>query len=296
MRPSEYQGIAAFVQAQSRRNLTGNLPAVRVLTIAGSDSGGGAGIQADLKTFAALGAYGASVISAVTAQNTQGVQAVYPLPPEIIRAQAEAVLSDIRIDAVKIGMLPDAQTAQAVAAVLRRYTPPFVVLDPVLRASSGDDLSGGALAVLQNELLPLADMVTPNTAELACLCGGSEAQNEAELWAQGRKLQTRFGAKNVLLKGGHFDDGSEACDRLLFSDGNIAHYRLPRLNTPNTHGTGCTLASAIAALFPQTPSLSEAVRLAKEYVHGAMLHAADWRLGKENGNGALAHFGLHQAV
>ncbi len=263
-------------------------PFPRVLTIAGSDSGGGAGIQADLKTFAALGAYGASVITAVTAQNTLGVQGVHVVPPEMITQQCESVLSDIHIDAVKIGMLPDAACIGAVATALRRFEVPFVVLDPVLVATSGDSLAlENTIDALCNELLPLADIVTPNLNELAQLSGSLMAKNEQEMLAQGQLLLNK-GAKALLLKGGHWQDDTEARDWLLTPNSEAQCFVLPRVPTRNTHGTGCTLASAIAALRPQHQSLSASVSAAKSYLHGALEAGQHWHLG--GGSGPVAHF------
>ncbi|QEY26119.1 bifunctional hydroxymethylpyrimidine kinase/phosphomethylpyrimidine kinase [Neisseria zalophi] len=266
-------------------------PITRALTIAGSDSGGGAGIQADLKTFGALGAYGASVITAVTAQNTQGVQAVHTVPPEIIAAQCESVFSDIRIDAVKIGMLPNVETIKTVAAALRKYNNGFLVLDPVLVATSGDSLAlEDTVAVMCEELLPLADVITPNLDELAKLTGNALAKNEEEMLSQGRQLMEK-GAEAVLLKGGHWVDSKEASDWLLADDQDPQCFRSSRVDTINTHGTGCTLAAAIAALRPQRTSLNTAVAAAKTYLHGAIEAGAGWRVGK--GSGPLAHFWRH---
>lgn len=266
-------------------------PFTRALTIAGSDSGGGAGIQADLKTFAALGAYGTSVITAVTAQNTQGVQAVHPVPADIVAAQCQSVFSDIRIDAVKIGMLPDTATINAVAAALRKYNNAFVVLDPVLAASSGEKLAQeDTIGALCNELLPLADLVTPNINELAALTGNNTAENEDEMLEQGRQLMEK-GAVAVLLKGGHWEHSKEARDWLLVADHQPQCFRNGRIDTRNTHGTGCTLAAAIAALRPQRGNLSTAVSAAKTYLHGAIEAGLGWRIGK--GRGPLAHFWRH---
>lgn len=263
-------------------------PFPRVLTIAGSDSGGGAGIQADLKTFGALDAYGASVITAVTVQNTQGVQGVHVLPPDIIEAQADAVLGDIRIDAVKIGILPDAACIRAAAAVLRRHPVPFVVLDPVLVATSGDSLAvEDTVSLMLTELMPLADLITPNLSELARLSGQPQAADEDEMLAQGRLLLTQ-GARAVLLKGGHWENSSQARDWLLTADGQTHPFSSPRIDTPHTHGTGCTLSSAIAALRPQHDSLPAAVAEAKRYLHGALETGSRWQLG--HGRGPLAHF------
>ncbi|MFC3875094.1 bifunctional hydroxymethylpyrimidine kinase/phosphomethylpyrimidine kinase [Neisseria musculi] len=266
-------------------------PFPRALTIAGSDSGGGAGIQADLKTFAALGAYGTSVITAVTAQNTQGVQAVHPVPADIVAAQCQSVFSDIRIDAVKIGMLPDTASIHAVAAALRRHNTAFVVLDPVLAAHSGDKLTQeNTIAALCNELLPLAGLITPNISELAALTGNTTAANEDEMLGQGRQLMEK-GAAAVLLKGGCWQHSKEARDWLLVAGHRPQCFRNSRIDTRNTHGTGCTLAAAIAALHPQRGNLNTAVSAAKTYLHGAIEAGAGWRIGK--GCGPPAHFWRH---
>ncbi len=263
-------------------------PFPRVLTIAGSDSGGGAGIQADLKTFAALGAYGASAITAITAQNTYGVRAVQALAPEMIAAQCDAVLDDMRIDAVKIGMLADVAAIEAVAAVLRRRRLLFVVLDPVLVATSGDGLAlENTVAAMCAELLPLADVLTPNLSELAALSGQAPAADENEMLAQGQVLLNK-GAAAVLLKGGHWADSDEAADWLLSSDAPAQRFSRPRIHSHHTHGTGCTLSSAIAALRPRHTDLAAAVAEAKDYVHGAIAAGQHWQLG--GGHGPLAHF------
>ncbi|EGF08232.1 phosphomethylpyrimidine kinase [Neisseria bacilliformis ATCC BAA-1200] len=262
-------------------------PYPRVLTIAGSDSGGGAGIQADLKTFGALGAYGASVITAVTAQNTQGVQAVHTVPSDIIRAQCESVFTDIRIDAVKIGMLPDTETICTVAAALRRHPAPFTVLDPVLVATSGDSLAlENTTQALLGELMPLADLLTPNLSELAALSGRSLPRDENEMLEQGRLL-LQSGAKAVLLKGGHWSGGF-ARDWLVRQNADPQCFIGSRIPTRNTHGTGCTLSSAIAALYPHSKQLHLAVAAAKSYLHGAIDAGQHWHLG--HGNGPVAHF------
>lgn len=259
-----------------------------VLTIAGSDSGGGAGIQADIKTFDAIGAYGASAITAITAQNTQGVQGVHVVPPEMVRRQCESVFTDIRIDAVKIGMLPDTATIRAVAEVLGRYKPPFVVLDPVLVATSGDSLAlEKTVDVMLEELVPLADLLTPNLSELAQLAGNPQAATEDEMLAQGRRLMEK-GAKAVLLKGGHWENSGEARDWLVQQNVEPQCFISPRIDTQNTHGTGCTLSSAVAAYYPQKEDLRFAVSSAKSYVQGAIEAGAAWKVGK--GRGPLAHF------
>ena len=263
-------------------------PFPRCLTIAGSDSGGGAGIQADLKTFGALGAYGASVITALTAQNTQGVQAVQAVSAEMVRAQCESVLSDIRIDAVKIGMLPDVASIRVVAEVLQDYPVPFVVLDPVLVATSGDRLAlEPTAAAMMETLLPLADLLTPNLHELAQLTGNQPAATEAEMLAQGQQLLAR-GAKAVLLKGGHWVDNEQAVDWLVQQEQEAQYFVSPRVHTPHTHGTGCTLSSAVAAYYPHKNDLRLAVSSAKSYLQGAIEAGAAWKVG--SGHGPLAHF------
>lgn len=268
--------------------MTLSAPFPRVLTIAGSDSGGGAGIQADLKTIAALGGYGAAVITAITAQNTQGVQAVQVVVAPMIRAQCDSVLDDMRMDAVKIGMLADVGSIKVVAAVLRCRRPPFVVLDPVLVATSGDSLAlEDTVAAMRAELLPLADVLTPNLSELAQLTAQAPARNEGEMIRQGRVLQA-LGARAVLLKGGHWDDSDEATDWLLDGGGAPQCFSGSRIDTPHTHGTGCTLSSAIAALQPHHPTLAGAVAAAKDYINGAIAAGQYWQLGQ--GHGPLAHF------
>lgn len=263
------------------------LPAIRTLTIAGSDSGGGAGIQADLKTFAALGAFGTSAITAITAQNTQGVQQVHVLPREVIEAQCDSVLSDIRIDAAKIGILPTADCIRATAAVLQRHKLPFVVLDPVLVATSGDSLAlENTVQLMLDELMPLSHLLTPNLDELARLTGHLKAKNEDEMREQGQILLAK-GARAVLLKGGHWQDHDEARDWLIQADGSATLFATPRVHTPHTHGTGCTLSAAIAALYPRTGHLKTAVQDAKNYLFGALQAGSQWQVGQ--GRGPLAH-------
>lgn len=255
------------------------------LTIAGSDSGGGAGIQADLKAFSARGVYGASAITAVTAQNTRAVTAIYPLPPGMIRAQIDAVLSDISIQAVKIGMLGTADATRAVAEALQGFTGK-VVLDPVMIAKSGDALlSDDAVSALVQLLLPQADLLTPNLPEAARLLGTGEARNAAEAVAQGRSICER-GAKAVLMKGGHAHGPD--CEDILVTPGSITVFSAPRIATRNTHGTGCTLSSAIAAELAKGKPLDEAVGTAHRWLHGAIV-AAD-RLNIGAGHGPVHHF------
>lgn len=258
---------------------------LNALTIAGTDPSGGAGVQADLKTFCALGVYGTSVISALVAQNTRGVRGIHPVPGEFVTAQLESVFEDVRIDTVKIGMLGTVEVIEAVAHALRRYRPPFVVLDPVMGSSSGDRLlDTGAVTALREMLLPLVDLVTPNIAEAAVLLDEAPARTPQEALDQLDRLGA-FGP-GVLLTGGHLD-GPQCVDHLL-ADGRTCVIAGPRVNTRNTHGTGCTLSAAIAALRPQRADLFDAVRDAKEYLTGA-LRAAD-ALDVGHGPGPVHHF------
>jgi len=258
-----------------------------VLTIAGSDSCGGAGIQADLKTFAALRAYGASAITAVTVQNTQGVRAVHQVPAEVIAGQIEAVFDDLAVAAVKIGMIGSAEAIEAVAAALeRRESRPPVVLDPVMVAASGDMLlEPGAEDVLKRRLLPLADVLTPNLPEASRLLGAERAEDEAGMRDQAERL-TAMGPKAVLVKGGH-GTGDEALD-ILFDGENFARFTALRVATRNVHGTGCTLSSAIAAFLAGGEPLEEAIRRAKTYLTSALAEADKLRVG--HGAGPLNHF------
>lgn len=261
------------------------------LTIAGSDSGGGAGIQADLKTFAANGVYGTSVIAALTAQNTQGVTAIHDVPLVFIAAQLEAIFSDFDVAAVKIGMLSRAETIRVVAAELRRRKAKHIVLDPVMVATSGDRLlAEDAAGALLHELMPLAEIVTPNLHEAAALTGKPLARNEQEMEVQARDIFA-FGPRAVLIKGGHSagsGTSDEAVDLLIGSDGAVTRFAAKRIDTENTHGTGCTLSSAIAAYLAKGESLTDAVRAAKDYVTGAIAAADDLEVG--HGHGPLNHF------
>lgn len=256
------------------------------VTIAGSDSGGGAGIQADLKTFSALGVYGASVIAALTAQNTQGVTAIHDVPAEFIAAQIDAVFSDLDVNAVKIGMLSQPAAIRAVADGLSRYRQEKIVLDPVMVAASGDRLlAPEAIAVLRTELIPRATIITPNLPEAATLLEAPVAQNENEMREQGEKLLA-LGARAVLIKGGH-GGGPESVD-LLIEPTSVARLAAGRIATNNTHGTGCTLSSAIAAGLAKGFDLAESVRQAKAYVTDAI--AASDRLNIGKGHGPVHHF------
>ncbi|WP_298110693.1 bifunctional hydroxymethylpyrimidine kinase/phosphomethylpyrimidine kinase [Bradyrhizobium sp.] len=256
------------------------------LTIAGSDSSGGAGIQADLKTFAAFGVYGASVITALTAQNTRGVTGIHPVPSAFVTAQLDAVFDDLDIAAVKIGMVAELAIIKAIAAALARWTPKHVVLDPVMVASSGERLlSAEALASLRSHLIPKATLVTPNLPEAAALLDESVAPDEATIREQGRRLLA-MGARAVLIKGGH-GQGEESID-YLFNGGGVIALPAPRIATANTHGTGCSLSSAIAAGLARGETLESAVRHAKTWITAAIA-AAD-RLGVGKGHGPIHHF------
>lgn len=256
------------------------------LTIAGSDSGGGAGIQADLKTFSALGVYGTSVITALTAQNTRGVTAVHDTPPDMVAAQMDAVLGDIPIGAIKIGMLSSAPIIETVADRLRHWGKSGVVLDPVMVATSGDRLlRPDAITALTTHLFPLARIVTPNLLEAAALLDTEPAQDEAAMHAQGEAILA-LGCDAVLVKGGHGSE-AESVDILVTADG-VARFSAPRIATRNTHGTGCTLSAAIAAGIAHGLSLSEAVGKAKEYVTAALRAGIDLRIG--HGPGPVQHF------
>jgi hydroxymethylpyrimidine/phosphomethylpyrimidine kinase len=256
------------------------------LTIAGSDSSGGAGIQADLKTFAAFGVYGASVITALTAQNTRGVSGIHPVPPAFVTAQIDAVFDDLDVKAVKIGMLAEFATIEAVAAALSRWKPKLVVLDPVMVATSGDRLlSADAVSALRERLVPKATLITPNLPEAAALLEEAIASDEAAITSQGRKLLA-MGAQAVLIKGGH-GHGTESTD-YLFIGSRVTALPAPRIATKNTHGTGCSLSSAIAAGLAKGQTLEQAVHDAKVWITAAIA-AADG-LGIGHGHGPIHHF------
>lgn len=256
------------------------------LTIAGSDCSGGAGIQADLKTFAALGVYGASVITALTAQNTRGVSGIHPVPAAFVAAQMDAVLGDLDVKAVKIGMVAELATIEAIAAALARWSPAAIVLDPVMVATSGDPLlSPDAVAGLRTKLIPRAALITPNLPEAAALLDEPVASGEAAIAGQGRRLLA-LGCPAVLIKGGH-GQGAESIDYLISGNGTIA-LTAPRIATDSTHGTGCSLSSAIAAFLAKGEALETAVRHAKAWVTAAIA-AAD-RLEVGHGRGPIHHF------
>ena len=264
----------------------------RVLSIAGSDSGGGAGIQADLKTFAALGCFGMTALTALTAQNTLGVRAIHAVPLEMLNAQIDAVVEDIGVDAVKIGMLHSAATVQAVATAIDRHRLERVVLDPVMVATSGATLiDREAIEVLVTQMFPRAALVTPNLDEAALLVGRPLA-TEDDMYAAARELLAR-GARAVLLKGGHLA-GDTVSDLLLAHDAQALWLRGPRIPSANTHGTGCTLSSAIAAHLARGATLEDAVRRARDYVRGALQAGAPVRTGA--GSGPLNHAWQPQAM
>ena len=262
------------------------MPTPVALTIAGSDSSGGAGIQADLKTFAACGVYGASAITALTAQNTSGVTGVFPIPAGFVTEQIDAVFGDLDVGAVKIGMVSQQDVIAAIAAGIARWTPKHVVLDPVMVATSGDRLlAPEAVEALRATLIPLADLITPNLPEAAALLDAAIAASETEIEAQGRRLLA-LGCKAVLIKGGH-GAGAQSIDYFVTSDATLA-LPAPRVETRNTHGTGCSLSSAIAAALAKGEPLERAVQFGKAYVSAA-IEAAD-RFTVGHGHGPVHHF------
>jgi len=259
---------------------------INALTIAGTDPSGGAGIQADLKTFSALAAYGTSVITALVAQNTRGVQSVYNIDPAFVAAQLDSVLGDVRIDTAKIGMLANSDIVEAVAERLRHYQPPFVVLDTVMLAKSGDPLlSADSVEALRRLLLPQVAIITPNLPEAAALLECDMAQNEQEMREQGEALLA-MGCDAVLMKGGHLTD-SESPD-WLFMRGSRERFTAPRVDTRHTHGTGCTLSAALAALRPRHDNWPDTVRAAKAYLQQALVQADSLEVG--HGIGPVHHF------
>ncbi|MBS98282.1 MAG: bifunctional hydroxymethylpyrimidine kinase/phosphomethylpyrimidine kinase [Oceanospirillaceae bacterium] len=259
------------------------------LTIAGSDSGGGAGIQADLKTFSALSVFGASVITALTAQNTREVRAIHDVPPAFIADQLNAVLDDLTVNAVKIGMLSRPETIQTIATIVRERSLDNVVLDPVMVAKSGDKLlADEAIDALRSELLPLATLITPNLPEASVLLGVDEA-NDSDAMREHAAALLSFGPRAVLIKGGHLSDsGSEESSDLLLNAYRERWLPAKRIQTRNTHGTGCTLSSAIAAGLAKGLDIDIAVEQAKAYI-GEAIAAAD-RLSVGNGHGPTHHF------
>jgi len=257
-----------------------------VLTLAGVDPSGGAGIFADLKTFSALGTYGAGIVVALTAQNTQGVTGVHLIPAAFVTQQIDTLFADVRIDAAKVGMLANAELVATVAAGLRRYGVRRLVVDPVMVSKSGHHLlQPDAVEALRRELLPLAEVVTPNLPEAGVLLGRAEPRTIDEMRTAARDLH-QFGSRYVLLKGGHLE-GEESID--ILDDGQTqVELRSPRIVTRNTHGTGCTLSAAIAALLPQRATTTDAVRDAKAYLTAAIAAADQLSVG--HGHGPVHHF------
>lgn len=256
-----------------------------MLSIAGSDPSGGAGIQADIKTATALGVYAAAVITSLTAQNTTGVSGVFPIPATFVAEQIASVVADLDVRAIKIGMLGTAEVAAAVADALRRSPGPAVVLDPVMVATSGDRLvTPETMAVIRDELVPLATVITPNLPEAAALLGGDVPHDRKSMANAGRALRER-GAQAVLVKGGHLA-ATTSQDVLADADG-LTWFETHRVDTTNTHGTGCTLSSAIASFLVKGCPLREAVRQAKDYLTEALAAGANQHLGA--GSGPVDH-------
>lgn len=260
-----------------------------VLTVAGSDSGGGAGIQADIKAISATGSYACSVITALTAQNTRGVTGVLPVDQAFIEQQFDAVFSDIAIDVVKIGMLGDAATIATVAKALKKYQPKYIVLDPVMVATSGDVLlANDAVSALINQLLPLATIITPNIPEALALLERSKQQAPSD---DGESIQLAkalldLGTQSVLLKGGH--QSGELSTDFWVSKQDHQSFTAQRINTKNTHGTGCTLSASIASFLAQGQDLANAISSAKDYISRAIEHADQLQIG--SGSGPVHHF------
>lgn len=259
----------------------------RVLTIAGSDSGGGAGIQADLKTISALGCYGMSVITALTAQNTKGVTAIHAVPPAFTLEQLEAVFSDIGVDATKIGMLYSAELIEVISRYLRKHQVQNIVLDPVMVAQSGDELlKEKAVSAIKKDLLPLATVLTPNLPEASVLLN-RKISDRREMKQAATELAS-YGSKGILLKGGHLDD-AESNDLLYISpEDRFVMIKGKRIATRNNHGTGCTLSSAIACFLAKGHLLEDAVKAAKGYITGAIHAGAEYEIG--DGHGPVHHF------
>lgn len=258
------------------------------MTIAGSDSCGGAGVQADIKTMSALGVYAASAITAITVQNTLGVYAIQDINPEIVKGQIEAVMDDIHPDAIKVGMVNDRTTIQAIAETLKRYQGEYqhLIIDPVMVSTSGCRLmQEDALSIFIQELLPLATLLTPNIPEAEILAG-MKIQNKEDIQNAALAI-SKLGCKYILIKGGHFQ-GAEKID-YLFEDGKpITSYRGHSVNTRNTHGTGCTLSSAITSYLAREMDMNTAIAMAKTYLSGAILAGKDIKIGE--GHGPVNHF------
>ena len=258
-----------------------------VLTIAGSDSGGGAGIQADLKTISAMGCYGMSVITALTAQNTKGVTGIHAVPPDFAEKQMETVFSDIGVDAVKIGMLFSAELIETVAQVLKKYKIDKIVLDPVMVAQSGDKLlKDNAIEAIKIHLMPLSMVVTPNLPEASVLLNC--ALHGFEDIKKGAKDLSEYGSRSVLIKGGHLKDNDSTDFLYIAKEDRLVILKGERINTINNHGTGCTLSSAIASCMAKGCEIEEAVRKAKTYINEAIRAGSKYKIG--HGHGPVHHF------
>ncbi len=259
----------------------------KVLTIAGSDSGGGAGIQADLKTFSALGCYGMSVITALTAQNTLGVSGIHAIPPAFVAQQIDAIFSDMGADAVKIGMLYSAELIRTIADQLKKYRVEKIVLDPVMVAQSGDKLlQDDAIDAIRNYLMPICTVVTPNLPEASVLLG-QEIHGREDMKAAAKSLSD-YGCQSVLIKGGHSEDHDSTDVLYMTREDRYVILSKPRVQTRNNHGTGCTLSSAIASFLAKSFPVEDALRHAKEFIHRAIVAGAEYSLGK--GHGPVHHF------
>lgn len=267
------------------QSISSNTPIV--LTIAGSDSGGGAGIQADIKAMSATGSFACSVITAITSQNTQGVSAIFPIPLDHVASQLDAVFSDLNVVAVKVGMLADSNIIKVVADKIKQYQPKHLVIDPVMVATSGDLLlEQSAISTLKEALIPLADIITPNLPEGAALTGKPVPASEADMQDMVEELRA-LGAKAVLLKGGHLEQDENSND-LLILPASTALISAKRFPTKNTHGTGCTLSSSIASYLAQGNELTQSVELGKRYISEAIAHADQLNVGQ--GHGPVNHF------
>ncbi|OOC52906.1 MULTISPECIES: bifunctional hydroxymethylpyrimidine kinase/phosphomethylpyrimidine kinase [Nocardiopsis] len=263
------------------------MSAYNIVSVAGSDPSGGAGIQADLKAFSAHGTFGMTVVTALTAQSTRGVTGVHPVPAEFVAHQMDTLFADATVHAVKVGMLGTSEVTEAVAEAIGRHALPNVVVDPVMVAKSGDRLlESSAVEALRSELLPRADLITPNLPEAADLLEEPEAADLATMRAQAARL-LELGPRRVLLKGGHLS-GGESVDVLASRGSDPVEFRAPRVATRNTHGTGCTLSSSIAALLPQRPDVAAAVGDAKAYLTEAIRRADEIDAG--GGQGPVHHF------
>lgn len=264
-----------------------------ILTIAGSDCSGGAGIQADIKTISALGAYAASAITAITVQNTCGVTGIYPIPPQFVKDQIRAVMTDIRPQAIKIGMVNDIQIVETIAQAIETFRPQYVVLDPVMVSTSGCKLiEDEAIQAITSRLMPLATVITPNLCETEVLL--QQPVNNIEQMKDAANALLQYGSQSVLVKGGHLTDGG-MCDVLQIKDESLPHlYSARKITSKNTHGTGCTLSSAIATYLCLGETIDKAVKKAKEYVYQGIKNGADIHIGE--GHGPLNHFHAPHAM